>query len=266
MQTRRHLKPKPPGASGWSRSQSPSSPLSPASRVPQELLWSREEEILLPARQWLWGNVPTIAVLEKQIALQMSPQILNAYIYLSVVLFQVLRKAEGPQPRSSSHKGLEERRDVFWDFFFFFSLHSICEMKTQIHKATPPTTVTEEGMNWRTIKSGLCLSCHDISSYLPAAAEFSPIFFFSNSWTLSSLVRTGLSCNFFLSFSRNYFFICLIIPRTWLHPVCLYPLNIVPKLRALREARPHQGGLVIECILYRNTVGFFNYIEAFSNL
>lgn len=184
--------------------QRPGSPLSPASRAPQELLWSREEGILLPARQWLRGNVPTIAVLEKQIALQMSPQNLNAYIYLLVVLFQVWRKAEGPQPRSSSHKGLEEGSDVFWDFFFLFSLHSICEMKTQIHKATPPSTVTEEGTNWRTIKSGLCLSCHDISSYLPAAAEFSPIFFFSNSWTLSSLVRTGLSCNFFIILQKLF--------------------------------------------------------------
>lgn len=60
---------------------------------------------------------------------------------------------------------------------FFLNFHSICEMKTQIHTATPPTTVTEEGMDWRTIKSGLCLSRHDISFYLPAAAEFSSIFF-----------------------------------------------------------------------------------------
>lgn len=45
-------------------------------------------------------------------------------------------------------------------------------------------------MDWRTIKSGLCLSHHDISFYLPAAAEFSSIFFlslldfvlFSQSW------------------------------------------------------------------------------------
>lgn len=106
----------------------------------------------------------------------MSTQIVNAYIYLSVVvLFHALRKAEGPQ---GQHHTRDWRKE---GIFFFLSLHSIlaplCEMKTQIHTATPPTTVIEEGMDWRTIKSGLCLSRHDISFYLPATAEFSSIFF-----------------------------------------------------------------------------------------
>lgn len=123
----------------------------------------------------------------------MSPQIVNAYIYLSVVvLFHVSRKAEGPQ---GHHHAKDWRKEGMYSGDFFFNFHSICEMKTQIHTATPPTTVIEEGMDLRTIKSGLCLSRHDISFYLPAAAEFSSIFLFSHSWTLSSLASTGLSCN-----------------------------------------------------------------------
>lgn len=181
-------------------------------------MWSREEGILLPARQWLWGNVPTIVVPEKQILLQMSPQIVNAYIFLSVVLFHVLGKAGWRPPRSSSHKGLEEgRKGCFLGSFFFFSLYSIlapfCEMKTQIHKATPPTTVKEEGMDWRSIKSGLRLSRREISFYLPATAEFSPNFFLPLlDFVLLSQDWAELQC--FYHSPEAIFPHCLIIPHT----------------------------------------------------
>lgn len=109
------------------------------------------------------------------------------------------------------------KEGMFSGFFFFFSLYSIlapfCEMKTQIHKATPPTTVKEEGMDWRSIKSGLRLSRREISFYLPATAEFSPNFFLPLlDFVLLSQDWAELQC--FYHSPEAIFPHCLIIPHT----------------------------------------------------